>query len=99
MLVWTYHSGTKEQHTENIQINGESTSHWSLITCFFLDLNDVLYITILLSICGDYNVEADAEQYYKTQILLTHTYFHMYTYNILQRYNHKVTKYVTEWGK
>lgn len=65
---------TKEQHTENTQKNEESTNHWFLITCFFLDLNDVLYTTILLSICGDYNVEP--EQYYKTQFFLSHTYLH-----------------------
>lgn len=64
---------TKQQHTENTQKNEKSTSHWSLITCFFLDLNDVLYTTILLSICGDYNVKP--EQYYKT-IFLSHTYLH-----------------------
>lgn len=90
-LAWAFHTDTKEQHTENTQKIGKSTSHWSLITCFFLALNDVLYTTILLSICGDYNVEPDAEQYYKTQTFLSNT--------LLHSQSNKILVHVIEWGK
>lgn len=45
----------------------------------------MLYTTILLSICGDYNVEPDAEQHYQTQIFLSHTHLHSHVHMHLSK--------------